>query len=204
MSVPREHHEALYAAYVAELEARWPGFRVMDKRDSPFCRLIDRLLRAITFGGQRGFLTQYITTFGRRIYVPESWERLPAGERYCILRHEAVHVAQFRALTWPGITLVYLLLPVPVGFAAGRAFLEWQGYRETLTATWQVEGPEAARNPALHQRIVARFTGPDYVWMWVRAKTVRAAIARHLARLEQAPPPPLVVLASPEGSRPRP
>lgn len=185
-------HEALYAAYLEELRAKWPRFKIIEKGDSPFCKVIDKVLRVLTFGGQRTFMTSYVTTLGYRIYVPDGYDRHVApGRRYLTMRHEAVHVRQFRTLTWPLITLVYVLLPIPMGFAGGRAFLEWQAYRETLTATWQLYGEEAARDPDLHERIVRRYTGPDYGWMWLRGKTIRAAIERHLDRLGAAPPPPL-------------
>jgi len=153
---------------------------------------VDRLLRVLTLGGQRRFQDEYVTTFGRRIYVPRRWRELPPGERYCILRHEAVHLAQFRRLTWPGMFILYLLLPLPVGFAAGRAWLEWEAYRETLVATWQVHGREAARSPRLRDSLIRRFTGPDYAWMWLRGATIAKAIDRALARLDASPPPPLV------------
>ncbi|MGM0576209.1 MAG: hypothetical protein ACQEXJ_10815 [Myxococcota bacterium] len=192
--VPRESHEALYRSYVEALQRRWPRFRLVRKTDSRLCRWIDRALRLLTGGRQSAFMDRYVTTLGHRVYVPADWERaVPPGQRYCTLRHEAVHVRQFRRLTFPGLALVYLFLPLPFGFAAGRALVEWAGYRETLAATWQVYGPDAARDPALHDEIVRRFTGPDYVWMWVRGRTVRRAIARTLASLEAAPPPPLVV-----------
>ncbi len=174
---------------MAELASRYRGFRVVPKRDSLLCRAIDVALRVITLGGQDRFMSEYITTLGAAVYVPDNWEARSAASRYCVMRHEAVHVQQFRRLTWPGITLVYLLLPLPLGFAGGRARLEWEGYRETLTATWQVYGPQAAQDPRLHDEIVRRFTGPDYAWMWVHGRTLRRAIARHLVRLEADPPP---------------
>lgn len=176
---------------VREIEGRWPGVRVLPKSDSRFCRVIDRALRIITFGGQDRFLDSYVTTLGRRIYVPDSWFAMDAGERYCILRHEAVHLGQFRRFTWPGMILLYLLLPLPVGLAGGRAWLEWQGYRETLDAHWQLYGPAAARSDGLKKGIVRRFTGPDYAWMWVLGRTIERAIARHLAYRETTPPPTL-------------
>ncbi|MBL8787861.1 MAG: hypothetical protein JNJ59_23365 [Deltaproteobacteria bacterium] len=187
---PHAAHEAIYRAYVEAL-TRDERIVVLRKGESRFCRLIDKALRVLTLGKQDRFLTSYTTTLGRRIYVPDDWDRYPAGERYLVLRHEAVHVRQFRRLTWPGMVLVYLFLPVPMGFAAGRAWLEWEGYRETLVATWQLEGRAAARSPALENHIAERFSGADYAWMWVAEGMVRRAIARTLRSLEKAPPPPL-------------
>jgi hypothetical protein len=94
--LPEEQHEALYAAYVAELRARWPRLRLIAKADSRLQRLIGLVLQGVTCGGQRTYMTHYVTTLGARIYLPTGWgERSPAS-RYCTLRHEAVHVAQFR------------------------------------------------------------------------------------------------------------
>lgn len=185
--------ERLLSAYLAEMKALHPKLVVLRKPDSRLCRLIDRTLKVITFGGMRSFMTSFVTTLGQRIYVPADWDRWPAAERYCVLRHEVVHVGQFRRWTFPGMVVLYLLLPLPVGFAPGRAWLEWQGYRETLRATWQVHGRDAARSDRMVAHIVARFTGPEYAWMWVAGAQVRRWITRELERLEASPPPPLMI-----------
>ncbi len=182
-------HEALYQTLLADLRARYPRFRIIRKSKSPVSRALDHALRLVTGGRQARFLDGFVTTLGARVYVPDRWDVMPAGDRYCIMRHEAVHIAQFRRFTWPGMMLLYLAFPLPVVFAGGRALIEWQAYRETLAATWQVYGPAAAKAPALADHIVRRFTGPDYVWMWVRGKTIHHLIGRTLARLEESPPP---------------
>jgi len=188
MALPTDRHAALYAAYVAELARTHPGLRIIPKGQSRLCRVIDRTLRIITLGGQSQFMTGFVTTLGQRIYVPDDWEQVPPGQRYCTLRHEAVHVAQFRRWTFPGMVLLYVLLPLPAGLAPGRTWLEWQAYRETLRAHWQVYGTSHAKSPALAKHIVARFTGPEYAWMWIVGRHVRRWIARELDRLEASPP----------------
>lgn len=187
----RADQEQLYRAYCDELAREHGRLVVIKKGESPFCRLIDKALKVVTFGKQRRFLTSFTTTLGKRIYVPDDWDRYPPIERYLILRHEAVHVRQFRRFTWPGMTLLYLLLPLPMGLAAGRALIEWEAYKETIVATWQVKGAMAARDPALAEHIVARFTGADYGWMWVFGGQVRRAIAKTLRALEESPPRPV-------------
>ena len=180
--------EALYGAYLAELEASYAGLRVILKSESRFCRLLDRLVRILTFGGQDRFMSQYVTTLGRRIYVPDDWLESPAAYRYCVMRHEAVHVRQFQRYRWPAMIVLYCLLPLPTAFS-GRAWIELPAYRETLTATWQIYGERAAREPELLDRIVRRFTGPDYGWMWLRGGAIRRALERHLDALTLTPPP---------------
>lgn len=189
--VPRHAHAALLDAYLDELKRLHPKLAVIPKGESRLCRLIDRTLKVITFGGMRGFQTSFVTTLGQRIYVPDDWAQWPAGQRYCILRHEAVHVGQFRRFSFPLMVVMYLLLPLPVGFAPGRTWLEWQGYRETLRAHWQVYGRDEARSRELTEHIVARFVGPEYAWMWVAGSQVRRWVQRELARLEASPPPRL-------------
>jgi hypothetical protein len=181
--------EALYRELCASLERE--GILIRDKCDSRFCKVLDRALKIITFGRQDRFMSEYVTTLGKRIYVPSQWSDQALGHRYLTLRHEAVHVRQFRRLTWPGMTLLYLFLPLPVGLAGGRAWLEWQAYRETLVATWQLYGPAAAREKRLHDHIVERFTSADYAWMWLPGRQVRRWIDKTLATLEASPPPPL-------------
>jgi len=189
--LPRREHEALYRDFLAQLAVHEPTIRIIPKAESSFCRLVDRALRVVTFGRQDRFMSEYTTVFGRRIYVPSCWESLPPGERYCTLRHELVHVRQFRRFTFAGMTLLYVLLPLPMGLAGGRALIELEAYRESLVACWQVYGAAAARDPAMIDGIVTRFTGPDYGWMWVFGGQVRRSLEKTLKALEANPPPAL-------------
>src|SRR3954464_9994199 len=59
--------EARYAALLSEAEAR--GVRLRKKAEVWHQRVIDRVLRLITLGAQSSYLDQYVTTFGRSIYV---------------------------------------------------------------------------------------------------------------------------------------
>ncbi len=180
--------EAQYAAYLEELRARFPRLRLIDKGESAMCKAIDALLRVVTLGGQSVFMTRYVTTIGSRIYLPSEWIARPPVDRYCVMRHEAVHLEQFRRYGLIGMTLLYVLFPIPLGFAAGRAWLEWEAYRETVRATWEIHGQDAARAPGFRDEIVRRFTGPDYGWMWLRGTTVDKALRRLLSELETTHP----------------
>ncbi len=178
-----ERAEALLRDYLDALARGSRPVRVVPKRGVWHQSLADVLLRVVTLGGQRRYLTDYVTTLGHTIYTPEGWERTPPLQRYVVLRHEVVHVRQFERWGWAGMVLLYGLLPLPVGLAYGRARLEWEAYAETLRATAEVEGIAAARDRRLHDEIVARFTGPDYAWMWPFPDVVRRWIARCVAEL---------------------
>ena len=149
-----------------ELEREFPGFRIIAKRGDRLSRVIDRALRLVTLGGQDRYLTNYHTVIGDRLYVPEGWERTPPVQKIITLRHERVHLRQRRRYTLPGLAMLYLVVPFPLGLAYGRARLEWEAYRETLRATHELEGGAALLDPALRERIVSQFTGPAYGWMW--------------------------------------
>jgi hypothetical protein len=155
----------LSEAFLAELEAEFPDFRIVPKRGDTLSRAIDIALRLVTLGGQRHYLTRYHTVIGNTLYVPETWNDLPDLDRVILLRHERVHLRQRRRYGGPLMTFLYLVPFFPLGLAYGRARIEWEAYTETLRATAELRGRQAL-SPALREQIVRRFTGPDYGWMW--------------------------------------
>jgi len=151
---------------------------------------IDVALRLVTLGGQRHYMTRYHTVIGDTLYVPDGWPSMSDVDRVILLRHERVHLRQRRRWTLPGMALLYLLPLLPLGLAWGRARIEWEAYEETLRATAELRGMEAARNPELRREIVARFVGPDYGWMWPFPRAVErwydAALERITADVAQS------------------
>ena len=101
----------------------------------------------------------------RPIYVPADWAARSDADRWATMRHEAVHLRQFRRWTLPGMAILYLLVPLPVGLAWCRARFEWEAYNETIRAEAELHGLAHVRGP-LKDEVVRRFTGPDYGWMW--------------------------------------
>lgn len=164
--------------YVAQLREEFPRLRIVYKADDGFSRLLDRLLRIVTVGRQSSFMTRYVTTIGWTIFLPADWDARPDADRYLTLRHEAVHLRQFRRYGRISMSLLYLLPILPMGLALGRARLEWEAYEETLRATAEVKGLAAAEDPALHDRIVRQFTSGAYGWMWPFPSVIRRWIAR--------------------------
>lgn len=158
-------------AYLAELREEF-GIRVVRKAGDPFSTLIDRLLKIVTLGGQRSYIDRYFTTIGRTFYLPTGWAARDPRARYVTLRHEAVHLRQFRRYGRVGMSLLYLLPILPLGLAYGRARLEWEAYAETFRATAEVYGLDAARAPALRAHVRRQFTSAAYGWMWPFPRTV--------------------------------
>lgn len=154
------------SALIEELQKEFPRFRILRKQGDALSLLIDRLLRVVTFGGQRAYMTHYHTVLGYRLYVPTAWDALSDLDRVILLRHERVHLRQRRRYGMLLMAFLYLVPIAPIGLAWGRARLEWEAYTETLRATAELLGLDAARSPNLRQHILGRFTGPDYGWMW--------------------------------------
>ena len=169
---------------LADFGRRPRPVRVVKKRLYWHQRFFDVALRVLTLGGQSAYLDHYVTTLGHTIYVPDDFEQWPPGRAWEVLRHEAVHVRQFERIGWAGMVVFYVLLPLPLGLAYGRARLELEAYTETLRATAELEGMDAARSPALHAQIIRRFTGPDYGWMWPFPGMVQRWIDCALERIE--------------------
>lgn len=171
-------------AYLAELQREFPGLRIVPKSEDRLSRLIDRLLRVATLGGQAQYLTHYTTVMGRTIYTPTSWEARGDAERYVTLRHEAVHLRQSRRLGLVLMSLLYAVPFLPVGLAYGRARIEWEAYAETLRAIAEVHGLAHARSDAVREHIVRQFTSASYGWMWPFPAQVGRWIDDELARIE--------------------
>lgn len=158
--------EARYQELLAEIRAEFPGFRLIRKDHSALQRAIHRALVVLTWGAQRRYLTGYQTTIGAVVYVTPDWNERPADERYTTLRHERVHLRQFRRYTWIGMAFLYLFVPLPVGLAWCRAQFEKAGYEETLRAIAEVHGRARVEDVAFRARIVEQFTSGAYGWMW--------------------------------------
>jgi hypothetical protein len=164
--------EDRYQALLADISVEIPGFRVVRKDQSLFQRLIHAALVAVTFGAQRCYLTRYQTTIGRTVYVTSDWDSRPPADRYVTMRHERVHLRQFRRYTLVGMSLLYLLLPLPLGLAWFRARLEWEAYVEGMRAAVEVFGRAHVESRAYRERIVAQFTSGAYGWMWPFRRSV--------------------------------
>ncbi|HEV8244668.1 MAG TPA: hypothetical protein VGP93_02830, partial [Polyangiaceae bacterium] len=152
--------------FIQEIRQEFPAFRLVAKRQDRLSLLIHRTLLVVTLGGQRGYLSHYHTVLGYTLYTPDSWESTPDLDRVIVLRHERVHLRQRRRYGFALMAFLYIIPFFPLGLAYGRARLEWEAYAETLRATAELKGLSAARDRRLRRSLIARFTGPDYGWMW--------------------------------------
>jgi hypothetical protein len=172
-------HESL----LAEIYDEFPSFAIVKKRESGLQRAIDVALRIVTLGGQRSYMTRYHTVLFGKLYVPDAWDSMADDDRTILLRHERVHLRQRRRMGDLAMAIAYLL--PPMGLAWGRARIEWEAYVETLRATAELRGIDAAR--ALESEILRRYTGPDYGWMWPFPRTVKRWFDEAMREIEKSP-----------------
>lgn len=152
------------AGIMRELAREFPDFAIIKKRTSRLQKVIHVLLAVVTFGGQRVYLTHYHTVLWGKLWVPDAWDRMTDDAKYILLRHERIHLRQRARMGDVVMSFVYLVPIFPLFLAYGRARIEWEAYVETIRATAEVHGVDAAEG--LRGHILERFTGPDYGWMW--------------------------------------
>ena len=163
--VPEEASDA-YDRLLVEITAEFPRFRLIPKSESAFQKLIHKALVVVTLGQMRSYLDRYQTTLGQRIYITPSWNERSHGDRYTVLCHERIHMRQFRRFTWPGMTLLYVLLPLPMGLSYFRARFEMEAYAESIRASAEIYGKAHVEQSSFRDHILGQFTSASYGWMW--------------------------------------
>lgn len=175
-------------ALIAEIEAEFPSFRIVPKRGDKLQGAIDIALKIVTLGGQRSYMTRYHTALFGKLFVPDSYASMSDDDRFVLLRHERVHLRQRARMGGFVMGFVYLVPYFPLFLAWGRARIEWEAYEETLRATAEVYGVEACEK--LRPMLIARFTGPDYGWMWPFPAQINRWIDEEIARIRALSPAP--------------
>lgn len=165
-----------------DILAEFPAFEIRPKKSDGLQRAVHFALVALTLGGQRVYLTRYYTMMFGKLWVPESWDRLPDLDRYVLLCHERVHLRQRRRMGDIWMAFVYLVPFFPLFLAYGRARLEWEAYAETLRATAEVYGVASAEG--LREPIVRRFVGGEYGWMWPFPQVIHRWFDEAIATLD--------------------
>ncbi len=173
-----------YAQLVDDLRAEIPGFRIVRKDQSALHRAIHKFLVVVTFGKMTSYLDSYQTTIGKTVYVTADWDQTDPDSRYCTLRHEAIHLRQFRRFTLPGMALLYVFVPLPLGLAWCRAYFEKEAYAESIRAASEVYGRHYPRSTSYRAHIIEQFVGPSYGWMWPFRRSMERWYDRVLATVD--------------------
>jgi hypothetical protein len=132
------------------------------KSESWLMKVINVLLIIITFGKQNRFMTDYITTIGEKIYVPDHWKLISPERRDCILVHENVHVKQYQDDKF-GFFLKYLFWPLPVLHAHARLEYEIEAYATEIVYSYRTYETPVLTGQAF-DNVISQLSGPAYFW----------------------------------------
>lgn len=182
-------HWGMTEAQIAKLRLRlneayesvWAaGGKVVVKRGW-FWVTLHALVVIITLGSNRRFLRGYCTTIGPWVGVPTGWESWSIESRIALLEHEAVHVRQCKKFGLgnvivgiPMFSLLYLLVPLPIGLAWLRWRFERVAYVRGINVRLEISGHSFWARTELIDRAVEQLSGGAYAWTWPFRKSVRA------------------------------
>ena len=163
-----------YEALLAETKSEFPDFEIIEKKNSTMMKVIDMCLRVITFGQMKSFMTGFTTTMGQKVYVSDSWDGYLAASKAEIIRHERIHMRQAKKYGRVIFSILYLLVPFPIGIAFFRKKFEQEAYEESLRAMYEWRGARVLDSQDIRERILSNFTTAAYFWMWPFRKNLDA------------------------------
>ena len=104
------------------------GFGDFLEEDVQFVKKSDSTLMKFIGFFFPAFMTNLWTTIGDTIYYPVTVKSPLAIKNYPIIKHEVVHIKQFKKYGVPLFLLLYLFLPLPFLFSYFRWKFEREAY----------------------------------------------------------------------------
>lgn len=149
-----------------------------------FWKLLHYLVIIFTFGGNRNFLDGYYTTIGPWVGVPKDWESRYMLGRAAVIEHETIHIKQCKKFGFgnvyvglPIYTVLYLLLPLPIGLAYFRWLFEREAYAHGINFLNMYQPDHRTRRI---EDAVIELSGSNYAWTWPFKRRVRAYFEEHV------------------------
>jgi hypothetical protein len=164
-------------------KSNFPKLQVLKKKES---LLMISLNSAFVLLGNINFQSKYATTIGSTIYLPDDWENWDEATKFEIISHELIHVRQFKKYGIFLFSLMYLLLPIPFGFAYFRAIFEMEAYAESLRIVKGQRGIEFLEREDYKNFTINLFTGPAYGWMMIHRPFVERWYDSEVQKLKNA------------------
>jgi hypothetical protein len=152
------------------------------KKEGWFWNAIHYFLMGVTLGSQRSFLTGYYTTIGPWVGVPKGWEKRSPEGRAAVIMHECKHIEQCKWFGFgnvfvglPTFTILYLLLPLPMGLAYFRWRFERVAYTISINAKISMALDHQKNEEREYQigKAVDQLSSGKYGWTWPFPKAVR-------------------------------
>jgi hypothetical protein len=192
--------------YLALMRRRY-GVEIEEKTTSRFMRTLGRLMFF-----NKTFLTGYITTIGATIYWPNLEQVfMHPDQAFDTLFHEVQHAADYRWcpfvfvttylapqiffalaifavlatvlgnwwLLWLAALLFFLPLP-----SVGRAVWEMRASSTSMALNLWKHGEQTISEKQM-DRLVERFSGPDYYYMLPSRKIVEWLVYRYLGKINE-------------------
>lgn len=151
--------------------------KICNKKESVLMKIINAILLVITFGKQKKFMTDFVTTIGEIIYVPESWDSYPYQDKQTVLHHEQVHVNQYKKEKFLYM-FKYLFWPLPIFFAHARLTYEIEAFAADIVYSYRNFGVPPFGPRFAH--VIENLTGPAYFWTWKDKKYVRVKLTAQI------------------------
>lgn len=178
-----------YEMLLANITDEIKGFKIVKFQDSRFIRTVHFLVKIITLFKFDPGKSRFTTTIGKVMYVPNDWDRAGDKSRYKILRHELVHLRQFRRWPFPFLDLpvlrivnvflfsfCYLFVAIP-GVWSLRAKFEREAYTQSMLSAHELVGGFSVHQRLDYTEFMGEiFGGPSYFWMWRRRAAVHWAM----------------------------
>jgi len=155
-----------YEKAIVDATLEFPKFRIVAKSDSSLMRVIDFLLKVITFWKMTEFMYCFTTTLGYTVYTSTSWDQRSEASRITTLKHELVHMRQMERYGRILFSLAFLLFWLPIGLAYFRKKFEQEAYEESMRWRLKFFGIHNIENPDYKESIVCHFLSAEYVWTW--------------------------------------
>jgi hypothetical protein len=164
-----------------------PGARIVLHKDSWFLKLTRWLMKNVL--RLETDYSHFTTTVSRTMYVPDDFWEWSDNARYKLLRHELMHLRQFRnwpfgflgkpAIWWVNfvcMAFAYILcLPVLLTI---RAKFERAGYEQSMLARYELGGLRSDSDKEWYARRMEKTFGSGiYFWMWLKKAAYEWAIA---------------------------
>ena len=162
-------------SYLGQIKKEFPRTRLVPRGQSRLMRLLFGPLSLVT----KKTYSDFATTIGSTIYVPDDFDTWSDDRQYVLLRHETTHIRQFHefplgrqwwVLNHVLFAICYLLV-LPVRWTM-RARFEREAYYQGLLAGIEMGWyTTPASRQQLADWLAETFGGPSYLWMGDRDKT---------------------------------
>lgn len=151
---------------IEEIKKEFLDFKLVYKKNSKLMKFIDLFLRVLTFGKNKTFMTEFVTTIKNTVYLNSEWDNYTDSSKCTLLRHERIHMRQAQRYGFILYTFLYLFVYFPVGFAYYRAKFEKEAYEESIRASYEYYGNLIINSKNYREYIIRQFVGPSYGWMF--------------------------------------